>query len=42
MDFSKFKFRGESSNPLYNQLLEALEGAIEIKSQPNDGDERVS
>jgi DNA-binding transcriptional MocR family regulator len=29
MDFSKFKFRNGASNPLYNQLLEALEGAIE-------------
>src|SRR5215475_4582086 len=28
MDFSKFKFRNEASNPLYNQLLEALESAI--------------
>jgi DNA-binding transcriptional MocR family regulator len=29
MDFSKFKFRNRASTPLYNQLLEALEGAIE-------------
>lgn len=28
MDFSKFKFRNGSSNPLYSQLLEALESAI--------------
>src|SRR5262245_13083266 len=29
MDFSKLKFRNESSHPLYSQLLEALESAIE-------------
>lgn len=29
MDFSKFKFRNEGTKPLYNQLLEALESAIE-------------
>jgi DNA-binding transcriptional MocR family regulator len=29
MDFSKFKFRNGGSAPLYNQLLEALESAIE-------------
>ena len=29
MDFSKLKFRNGSSHPLYNQLLEALESAIE-------------
>jgi DNA-binding transcriptional regulator YhcF (GntR family) len=29
MDFSKLKFRNGSSQPLYSQLLEALENAIE-------------
>src|SRR4029434_4052440 len=29
MDFSKLKFRNGSSRPLYGQLLEALENAIE-------------
>jgi DNA-binding transcriptional regulator YhcF (GntR family) len=29
MDFSKLKFKNGSSHPLYSQLLEALESAIE-------------
>src|SRR5262249_11275868 len=29
MDFTKLKFRSESAQPLYSQLLELLENAIE-------------